>query len=152
MRLTRPSAKLFLFLLLSAVIVSGQACGGSNVQKGTPPEVTLEVWNVFEPRSHYEPIIEAYEALHPNVTINYRNLTFAEYEDELINALAEDRGPDIFSIQNTWTQRYLNKITPLPAQLTVPYVYTQGSIKKRGGYRKQNLQHLLYARFPKHLY
>jgi multiple sugar transport system substrate-binding protein len=47
-----------------------------------------------------------------------------------LNALSEDRGPDIFSIQNTWLRKYENKIAVLPKTTTLPYEFIQGTLKK----------------------
>src|SRR5205814_6531378 len=53
-----------------------------------------------------------------------------EYETALLNALAEDRGPDIMSIHNDWTRGYQNKLVPLPDTYTIPFTTIEGSIKK----------------------
>lgn len=92
--------------------------------------ITLTYWRVYDGPDAFEEILSAYKKLHPFITINYRKLRYSEYENELLNALAEDRGPDIFSIHNTWTKKYLNKITPLPPTITMAYPVTRGAIKK----------------------
>jgi len=92
--------------------------------------ITLTYWRVYDGEDAFDEILNAYKTLHPFITINYRKLRYSEYESELINALAEDRGPDIFSIHNTWTKKYLNKITPMPAAITMAYPITKGTIKK----------------------
>jgi ABC-type glycerol-3-phosphate transport system substrate-binding protein len=68
--------------------------------------------------------------MHPNVTIEYRKLRLDEYEPAIINALAEDRGPDIFSLHNTWISKYQSKLAPEPDSTTVPFTTIQGTIKK----------------------
>ncbi|MDP3784744.1 MAG: extracellular solute-binding protein, partial [bacterium] len=128
----RPS-KIFFFLGLTALLtLTGLRC-----TRGTPPEiekanrpVTLTWWRVFDDESAVRPIIEAYRGNHPNVTIQYRKLRFEEYERELLNALAEDRGPDIISLHNTWVRAWLPKITPLPAEITLPFQELRGTLKK----------------------
>jgi len=44
--------------------------------------------------------------------------------------LAEDRGPDIFSIPSSWLTEYQNKITPLPSKLSIIYPVTKGTLNK----------------------
>jgi ABC-type glycerol-3-phosphate transport system substrate-binding protein len=118
------------FLLLF-VLTSGFGCKGvdKEVQKAMEP-ITLEYWRVFDGPDTFEEIIKNYNKIHPFITIKYKKLRYEEYEDELLNALAEDRGPDIFSIHNTWMTKYKNKIEPLPEQITMAYPVEKGSIKK----------------------
>ncbi|MBI4135869.1 extracellular solute-binding protein [Candidatus Uhrbacteria bacterium] len=128
-----PFAKTALFLGLALVLtLTGIRC-----TKGVPREaaeanrpVTLTWWRVFDDETAVRPIIEAYKTLHPNVTIVYRKLRFDEYERELLNALAEDRGPDILSLHNTWVRGYASKLSPLPPTLTLPFQSVEGRLKK----------------------
>lgn len=105
--------------------------------KGTPPDVqsrykpvTLNYWRVFDDVDDFQGIISGYTATHPNVKIIYKKLRPEEYEKALLEAFAEDRGPDIFSIHNTWVSGYEKKITPMPKTLEIPKVVEQGTIKK----------------------
>jgi multiple sugar transport system substrate-binding protein len=93
--------------------------------------ITIDYWRAWDGKDDFEEIIKEYNKIHPNITINYRKLRYEEYEEELINALAEDRGPDIFSIQNTWIKKYQNKITPLPEKIEMAYPVEEGAIEKR---------------------
>jgi len=117
---------LFIFLLTSGF---GCKLVDQKTQEAMKP-ITLNYWRVWDGPDAFEEIFSAYKALHPFITINYRKLRYDEYENELLNALAEDRGPDIFSIHNTWLKKYKNKITPLPPTTTLAYPITQGTIKK----------------------
>ena len=118
--------------ILTALTLTGFRC-----TRGVSPEaaqanrpVTLIWWRTLDDETAVRPIIEAYKTRHPNVTIEYRKLRLADYEPELLNALAEDRGPDIMSIHNTWIDGYVSKLTPLPAELTLPFQTIQGTLKK----------------------
>lgn len=125
--------KKIIALGLLAIFLLSSGFGCKTVDKKTQEAmqpITLTFWRVFDDSDDFQEIIQAYQKLHPFVTINYRKLRYEEYERELINALAEDRGPDIFSIQNTWIKKYQNKITPLPTTTTMAYPTVQGSIKK----------------------
>jgi len=120
-----------LSLIFTFVLTSGFGCKLVNqeTQEAMKP-ITLNYWRVWDGSDSFDEIFNAYKALHPFITINYRKLRYDEYEKELLNALAEDRAPDIFSIHNTWMKKYKNKITPMPPSTTLAYPITQGTIKK----------------------
>lgn len=120
-----------IFLIIIFVFISGSACKitDKSVQEATKP-VTLNYWRVFDGQDDFQEIINAYKAAHPYININYRLLRYDEYENEILNALAEDRGPDIFSIHNTWMKKYQSKLAPLPPTTTMVYPKIVGSIKK----------------------
>jgi len=44
--------------------------------------------------------------------------------------LAEDRGPDIFSIHNTWVKEYLSKIRTMPPTISMVFPIQKGRLKK----------------------
>jgi len=120
-----------IFLLFIILVTSGFGCKGvsQEVKEATKP-INLVYWRVWDEESSMGEIISAYNQLHPNITITYRRLRYEEYEDELLNALAEDRGPDLFSLHNTWLRKYQNKLAPLPKTITLPYEVIKGTIKK----------------------
>lgn len=125
--------KLRSLILVSLVVaLLGQGCTNAPsaaVKNATKP-VTLEWWTVYDDANAIQPVINAYRAIHPNVSVNLRIMRLNEYEDALINALAEDRGPDILSLHNTWIPKYQNKLAPIPDAITVPFTTVQGTIKK----------------------
>ena len=121
------------FLLLATLVVSGQGCFAPGVT--APPSaskpVTLTYWRVLDDGDAFDAIIQGYRALHPNVTINYRKLRLDEYERELLNALAEDRGPDLISLHNTWIRSYQSKLLPAPASVKLAFREVQGIQKNQ---------------------
>ena len=120
-----------IFLLFILILTAGFGC--KRVDKATQEAlepISLEYWRVFDGPDAFDEIIANYNAIHPSITINYKKLRYNEYEEELLNALAEDRGPDIFSIHNTWMKKYENKLAPLPAEITLAYPVTKGTVKK----------------------
>lgn len=122
--------KIFLILLFFVFLLTiGAGCKKKTMEQTTEP-ITLNYWRVFDGQDDFAEIIAKYNAQHPYITINYRKLRYEEYEAELLNAFAEDRGPDIFSIHNTWIKKYESKLAPLPEQTTMVFPVTQGSIKK----------------------
>ncbi len=121
--------KISILLIFVFLLTVGAACKSPSVEEATEP-VTLNYWRVYDGQDDFAEIIAKYNAQHPYVTINYRKLRYDEYEEELLNAFAEDRGPDIFSIHNTWVKKYESKIEPMPSQTTMVWQTTQGTIKK----------------------
>lgn len=121
-------------LLSLAFVLVGQGCfGGGSSSTITADintgEVTLEYWRVFDDDDTFETIIDNYEAKHPNVSINYRELRFDEYEEELIRAFAEDRGPDLFTIHNTDMREYADLLSPMPESLVVTELQSSGGLR-----------------------
>ncbi len=108
----------FIRLLSSAVIVGlvfmsfGCGGGGGNAQK-----VTIKIWKPFVDTDKMQPIITAFQQKYPNVTIEYTKKNIENYESDLLDALAARRGPDIYSINNTWLPRYIDKSSPAPDKL-----------------------------------
>lgn len=120
-----------LFLLMAFILGSGFGCKTTDkaTQAASKP-ITLTYWRVFDGPDAFDDIITQYKVIHPNINIVYKKLRLDEYENELLNALAEDRGPDIFSIHNTWMKKYQTKLIPMPDAITMVYLSTQGTIKK----------------------
>ena len=123
------SKKITVFsLLLIFVLTAGFGCKtvSKEATQASQP-ITLTFWQTFDDSDDYSDIIAKYQALHSNITIEYKKLRYEEYENELLNAWAEDRGPDIFAIHNTWIKKYQSKITPMPAEITMAYITKTGT-------------------------
>lgn len=120
---------IFLVLIIVFLPAFGLKCQPKEVQKAMEP-ITLNYWRVWDGPDAFAEIIEKYSQIHPNITIKYRKLNYDEYEKELLEAWAEDRGPDIFSVHNTWLKKYQNKIEPLPDEITMAYPIVKGTVKK----------------------
>ncbi len=125
-RFLRSLAPLFILVLLAGFGL--KACNRPPAEATKP--IALTWWGVFEQEEYVRPLINAFQQKHANISITFRKFRFEEYEDELLNALAEDRGPDIFSIHHTWVGRYVPKISPMPSTITLPIQVQQGTIKK----------------------
>jgi len=120
-----------LSLLLILILASGFGCKTVSKDTATATKpITLTFWQSYDDSDAFSEIISKYQILHPNITIDYKKLRYEEYENELLNAWAEDRGPDIFAIQNTWIKKYESKIIPMPDSITMAYMVSTGTIKK----------------------
>ncbi|MEK7211070.1 MAG: extracellular solute-binding protein, partial [Patescibacteria group bacterium] len=120
-----------IFLSLAFLIFLGVGCKtpSKEVQEASKP-LTLTVWSVFDDYDGFSDIISSYRKIHPNITIDFRKLRYDEYETELLEALAEDRGPDIISLHNTWLGKHQSKLLPMPAQKKLAFQEVQGTVKK----------------------
>src|SRR3989338_1700106 len=119
------------FLLAVFLVKSGLGCrvqGKKELEATRPVELTW--WRVFDDADSVSTIINEYNKIHPNIAVTYRKLRPEEYEHELLDALAEDRGPDILTVHNTAMQKYQSKLLPLPREIEIAYLVTKGTIKK----------------------
>lgn len=91
----------------------------------------MDYWGVWHDPDDIKLLIDDYRLRYPYVTINYRKLRFEEYEKELIEAFAEDRGPDLYSVHNTWVNKYQTLISPAPSQVKVSRTVVEGQVRKR---------------------
>lgn len=114
MRFRRLTALLVLSLTL-LTILSGCFAREAGAPRETFNRVELVYYKLFDEEDTIRPLIQQYQAENPNVTITYRKFTDpVEYENLIINELAEGEGPDIFSMPNHWFLRNTKKISPLP--------------------------------------
>src|SRR3989338_8683635 len=122
--------KIGILLLVAVILVSsGFRCKFiTPKQKELLQPITLTWWGTFDNPANFTEIIADYKAVHPNINITYRKLRSEEFWIELINALAEDRGPDIFSIPNNELLGLMSKIEPLPPTTKMAFQVTQKSL------------------------
>jgi multiple sugar transport system substrate-binding protein len=62
----------------------------------------------------YEPLIAAYEALHPNVDIQLENFDYELYLQTLQTAMPAGEEADILQLFGTWTSQYYERLAPVP--------------------------------------
>jgi multiple sugar transport system substrate-binding protein len=124
----KKSFRSIVLVTIAAALLAGAGCTkapSKEIIEATKP-VTLNWWGVFDDEDTTHAIISAYTAMHPNVGIVFTMYRSSEYENALLNAFAEDRGPDIFSLHNTWVNSYSSKLAPMPSSFTLPYTTTSG--------------------------
>ena len=132
MSYARLNKKILGLVILSAFfLTAAPSCKlTSGAVKDKMKPIKLIYWRVFDEEDSFKEIFDSYKALHPYISIEYRKLRFSEYENELLNAYAEDRAPDIISLHNTWIEKYKNKISPMPEYVSIVYPEVRGSLKK----------------------
>ncbi len=115
-------------ILLSLIATTGLGCKNSApaVPVSMTKPVTLQYWGVFTDTDDMAILIKAFNAKHPKIQIEYRKFRPEEYDQQLIQAFAEDRGPDLFSIHNNWLRQYINKLSPMPPTITYAVFTTTG--------------------------
>lgn len=117
------------FLLFATFLTAGAGCFGGGTT-ATSSKVTLKVWGVFDDEDSWKTLIDAYNARHPNVTVEYTKLRFEEYKEELIRAIAEGKGPDVMAVHNTWLAEFTDLLAPMPDAVNVTNLETQGTLRK----------------------
>lgn len=114
---------LFLVMLLSLPLM-GLSC---DKEQTVLQPVTLQYWGYDDRQKALDIILEDYNKTRPHVTVEYTQIDEEDYEEILLNALAENRGPDIFVIPNTYLKGYKAKIAPLEKEIQVSYINEEGS-------------------------
>lgn len=135
----RPLRKYFnllsIFVILSFLVTAGFGCKlqSQQVKEKTKP-IALNYWRVWDDAEAFDSVIADYQIVHPNIKINYRKFRYEEYEQALLNAWAEDRGPDIFSIPESWLMEYESKIQPMPEKISMAYQHISQGLQKEVTY------------------
>lgn len=126
LRFVRPKSLLILPLLAFAFSLSGCGFRSSGVEGY---KVSLEIWGVFDDSDVYTQAITEYKKINPYVgEIQYRKLSPETYKEDLINALAAGKGPDIFMIRNSWREPFEDKTAPAPEGLITEKAYREAFV------------------------
>jgi len=121
------------FLIAVFFITAGLGCRCTSRELAEKVEpINLVYWRPQDSQDAFSSIIQGFKVLYPHISITYQQIRSEEYEQALLEAWAEDRGPDIFAIPNTWLGKYQTKILPLDlsGELTIGRQVTTGTIKK----------------------
>jgi ABC-type glycerol-3-phosphate transport system substrate-binding protein len=59
------------------------------------------------------PLVEDFNQANPNFTISYSSFDSGTFNQELLEAMAEGKGPDMFLLTDNLAQSYLNRITAI---------------------------------------
>jgi ABC-type glycerol-3-phosphate transport system substrate-binding protein len=120
------------FLLLVTLSLLGFGCkgGDEDAQAAAAKPVKLNWWRVEGSRDDFAQLITDYQAIHPNISLNYRTIRPEEIEQTLLEALASGTGPDMVSLPNTYLHAWQERLAPLPANITLAMIEESGLIKK----------------------
>jgi hypothetical protein len=84
---------------------------------------------VFDDSDAYSEAIAEYIKLNPHVgDIQYRKLSPETYKEDLVEAFAAGKGPDIFMIRNAWRAPFENKTAPAPEGLLTEREYRESLV------------------------
>ncbi len=105
-------------LMVTILLLTGFGCKGLSVQEAewTKP-VTLEYWTVFDDVDAIQELATQFQKDHPFITIKIKQMRSSELYDNLVEALADDQGPDMISVRNTWLGKFESKLSPMPATI-----------------------------------
>ena len=112
--------KIFFRLLLMfpfvGLILLGLGCKGPSAPEiaATKPR-EIEWWIVYDDYEALQSIVEKYVAERPYLTITIKQIRPDELYTRLVEALAEDKGPDIVSVRNNAVRGLKSKLAPMPA-------------------------------------
>ena len=105
-----------LIVMAGLIIAVGFGCKGlSTTEQQATQSTTLELWTVYDDVDAMNNLITKYRAARPYLTVNVRQLTPDELYPRLVEALAEDSGPDIISITNRSLKQYVSKLAAMPS-------------------------------------
>lgn len=109
------------FVSLASIVFGAVLLSGCGFKTASPEkyQVKLEVWGVFDDSDAYAEIFGAYRKINPYVgEIRYRKLPLETYKEDLLDALAAGKGPDIFMIRNAWRGAFEDKVALAPESFT----------------------------------
>ena len=98
---------------LGVVALSGFGCRRST---SSPEQLqgSLQVWGLWQDSEDMKPVVEAFEE-QTGIKVEYKKIaSVATYERELVGALAEGRGPDVFVLHHTWVDSKRRLLSPAP--------------------------------------
>ena len=101
--------------LLVGPLLIGFILGGGT--KKNLPEITLRFWNLFDEQSLYDGTFQEFASKNTNAKIHIEYTKYTdinEMESDLVNELAEGKGPDIVAIHPSWLNKHLGKLSPMP--------------------------------------
>ncbi len=126
--------KNIIFLIISLIIFgSGASCGGGQPVEENgeeteiieEEEINLTMWGVFDDSAIIKPLIDEFNEENPNIKISYSKKDYVDYEDLLVDAIASEEGPDIFTIHNDWLPKHRAKMSPMTDDVFTLEEYSQ---------------------------
>lgn len=75
----------------------------------------LDLWVLYDDTDAFREQIQAFQSNMPGVAVRVKKFTnIDEYEDLIVNEIAQGEGPDVFMVQNSWMPKHYKKLLPLP--------------------------------------
>ena len=116
-----------IFLISIILLFAGLGCRGlSTEQQASIRPITLDYWTVFNNVGALQALANDYKRERPYVTVNIRQVRYDEFDNLLVNALADEVEPDIVSMHTQWLRGYQNRLSKMPDKVNVARVTTKG--------------------------
>ncbi|OGH58707.1 MAG: hypothetical protein A2725_03355 [Candidatus Magasanikbacteria bacterium RIFCSPHIGHO2_01_FULL_33_34] len=123
---------LIIFSLISIFVLTGLGCKGlTQEQQEAVKPITINYWTVYNDVDALRSFAVSYQNLHSYVTIKVKQVRYDEFDSLFANALADDNAPDIVSMHPRWVNKYLNRLDPMPDNVQVTNVFTEGEFKPK---------------------
>ena len=71
-------------------------------------KITIRFWELCLQEEILRPLLNEFEALHPNIQIELERLTWSNGLDKILIALSSNTGPDLCELGSTWVPQFLN--------------------------------------------
>ena len=88
-----------------ALLAGTLSCGGGGGGGGAGSRVTVVFWEFF-PSDMLMPVIQKFEASHPNIKVDVQQLTWQGGLEKISAAVAAHTVPDLCEIGSTWEARF----------------------------------------------
>jgi len=109
------SVSWLVFIALCVVALTGFSCRRNTGTDTLAPK--LVVWGLWQESADMDPVMDAFNEQY-GVEVEYKKVaSVANYEQDLLEALAEGRGPDIFVIHHTWVDDKRLLLNPAPVEI-----------------------------------
>jgi multiple sugar transport system substrate-binding protein len=135
------SLVIILGLLLSSCASATTQPAASQAPVTTEPAaqpVSITVWDYYGEATPIKPLIEPFQALHPNITVKYESIDWDTTLEKLNVVLTGGTPPDVVTVDMTWIPRFASlgafaDLKPLSGGMLngVPWAdaYTAGALK-----------------------
>lgn len=104
----------------AALALAGAGCNLLSKNPAAPQPVTLEYWRLDDEADALAETVAAYQKLHPHIDVKITRVDATDYERLLLEAFAENRGPDLFNVNNVDLPAWRGKLAPLPSTTAIP--------------------------------
>ena len=106
-----------IFIGIAAIIAlaAGALLFGRNPPAPQPAD--LEFWST-EADEVWKDVLLNFKEKNPHIAVRYVRVNEETLEENLLNRLAEGRGPDIFPLSSQAIEKHRDKVFPLPQKVS----------------------------------
>jgi len=97
-----------------------QDCPYTDPNANAAGKKELNFYFVYDNTDAFKQQLQAFQSQNPGITVRTKKfVNLKEYEDTIVNEIAEGAGPDLFMIHNSWITKHWKKLLPMPLDLPV---------------------------------